>query len=182
MNTSSHAPTWSLRRIYHVDDMQIAQLADVLVNCVQGGASVSFMLPLTHERAEAFWRDVAHGVATKKRALLIAEDAHGVCGTVHLVLDQPENQPHRADVSKMLVHQRVRREGLGAALMRAVEDMARDCHKSVLVLDTATGGDADRLYERMGWQRVGDIPHYALFPKGESCSATFFYRHIAPRG
>ncbi len=181
MTMSPPQPAWSIRRVHHVDDMQIEQLADVLISCVQGGASVSFMLPLAHERAEAFWRDVARGVATNKRALLIAEDAHGVCGTVHLVLEQPENQPHRADVSKMLVHQRVRREGLGTALMRAVEDMARDCDKSVLVLDTATGGDADRLYERMGWHRVGDIPNFALFPHGESCSATFYYRNIEPR-
>ena len=182
MKTSASQTPWCIRRVYHVDDVQTEQLADVLINCVEGGASVSFMLPLTRQRAEAFWREVARGVETEKRALLIAEDAHGICGTVQLVLEQPENQTHRADVSKMLVHQRVRRGGLGAALMHAVEDIARDCQKSVLVLDTATGEAAERLYARMGWQRVGDIPNFALFPQGGFCSTTFFYRHLVPRG
>ncbi len=167
--------------MYHVTDVHIAQLADVLINCVEGGASVSFMLPLTRDRAEAFWRDVAHDVASGKRALLVAEDALGICGTVQLVLAQPENQPHRADVSKMLVHERVRRGGLGAALMRETEAMARDCHKTVLVLDTATGGAAERLYARLGWQRVGEIPNFALFPRGGFCATTLFYRDVTSR-
>ena len=109
-----------------LDDAQIDELADVLIDCVEGGASVSFMHPLTRDRAVAFWRRVAQGVAAGERALLVAEDARGLCGTVQLVLDQPENQPHRADLSKMLVHRRARRRGLGAALMRAAEaDRAR---------------------------------------------------------
>ena len=112
-------PTWSIRRLHAVDDGQIEALADVLIDCVEGGASVSFMLPLTRDRAVAFWRRVASGVAAGERALLVAEDAQGVCGTVQLVLDLPENQPHRADLAKMLVHRRVRRQGLGAALMYA---------------------------------------------------------------
>src|SRR4026209_1800836 len=111
-------PTWSLRRLHAVDEPQIHGLADVLIDCVEGGASVSFMHPLTRDRAMAFWRRVANGVASGERALLVAEDAQGLCGTVQLVLDQPENQPHRADLSKMLVHRRARRQGLGAALMR----------------------------------------------------------------
>ena len=104
--------------------------------------------------------------------MMIAEDAHGICGTVQLVLAQPENQPHRADLAKMLVHRRARRHGLGAALISAAEAMARDCGKTLLVLDAVTGGDAARLYERMGWQRVGDIPGYALWPTGGLCSTT----------
>ena len=119
------ADTWSVRRVHALDDAQIDQLADVLIDCVEGGASVSFMHPLSRARAVAFWRRVAQGAAAGERALLVAADARGVCGTVQLVLDQPENQPHRADLSKMLVHRRARRQGLGAALMRAAEETAR---------------------------------------------------------
>jgi GNAT superfamily N-acetyltransferase len=172
------APTWSLRRLHAVDDSLINALADVLLDCVEGGASVSFMLPLTRDRAVAFWRKVAEGVASGGRALLVAEDAHGICGTVQLLLDLPENQPHRADVAKMLVHRRARRQGLGAALMRAAETTARECGRTLLVLDTVTGGDAERLYARLGWVRVGEIPNYALFPQGGYCSTTVFYREL----
>jgi GNAT superfamily N-acetyltransferase len=169
---------WSLRRVHALDDAQIDGLAGVLIDCVEGGASVSFMDPLTRDRATAFWRRVAQGVAAGERALLIAEDARGLCGTVQLVLDQPENQPHRADLAKMLVHRRARRQGLGAALMRAAESMARECGKTLLVLDTVTGGDAERLYERLGWERVGVIPGYALWPRGGLCGTTVFYRNL----
>jgi GNAT superfamily N-acetyltransferase len=165
---------FSLRRLYTVGDAQIDGLAEVLIDCVEGGASVSFMSPLSRERAVAFWRRVADGVAAGQRALIIAEDAQEICGTVQLIFAEPENQPHRADLAKMLVHRRARRRGLGAALMRA----ARDCGKTLLVLDTVTGGDAERLYERLGWLRVGVIPGYALFPTGALCSTTYFYRKL----
>jgi len=171
---------WSLRRLHTVDTAQIGQLSDVLIDCVDGGASVSFMHPLSRDRAEAFWRHVASGVAAGQRALVVAEDAQGVCGTVQLVFDLPENQPHRADVSKMLVHRRARRQGLGAALMRAAEATARDCGKNLLVLDAVTDGDAARLYERLGWVRVGVIPGYALWPGGGLCSTTVYYRQLEP--
>jgi len=170
--------TWSVRRLHALDDAQIDGLAGVLIDCVEGGASVSFMHPLTRDRAVAFWRRVAQGVAADARALLVAEDARGLCGTVQLVLEQPENQPHRADLAKMLVHRRARRQGLGAALMRAAEATARECGKTLLVLDTVTGGDAERLYERLGWERVGVIPGYALWPQGGLCSTTVFYRNL----
>lgn len=172
------APPWSIRRLRFVDDAQIDALADVLIDCVQGGASVSFMLPLTRQRALAFWRRVASDVAAGERALLIAEDGVGVCGTVQLILGQPENQPHRADLAKMLVHSRVRRRGLGEALMRAAESAARDSGKTLLVLDAVTGGDAARLYERLGWVRVGDVPGFALFPQGGLCGTTYYYRNL----
>ena len=171
-------PTWSLRRLHAVDDAQIDALAGVLIDCVEGGASVSFMHPLPRDRAVAFWRRVAQGVAAGERALLVAEDARGLCGTVQLVLDQPENQPHRAELSKMLVHRRARRQGLGAALMRAAEATARECGKTLLVLDAVTDGDAARLYERLGWVRVGVIPGYALWPRGGLCSTTVYYRTL----
>jgi GNAT superfamily N-acetyltransferase len=170
-------PIWSVRRLDALDDAQIDGLADVLIDCVDGGASVSFMHPLTRVRAVAFWRRAAQGVAAGERALLVAEDARGLCGTVQLVLDQPENQPHRADLSKMLVHRRARRQGLGAALGRAAEATARECGKTLLVLDTASG-EAERLYERLGWMRVGVIPGYALLPKGGLCDTTVYYRNL----
>jgi GNAT superfamily N-acetyltransferase len=169
---------WSLRRLEVVTDAQVDALADVLIDCVEGGASVSFMHPLTRDRAAAFWRRVATAVTTGERALLIAEDAQGLCGTVQLVFDLPENQPHRADLAKMLVHRRARRQGLGAALMRAAEATALECGKTLLVLDAVTGGDAERLYQNLGWQRVGVIPGYALMPRGERCDTTVFYRDL----
>ncbi len=172
------APNWSVRRVHALDDTQIDELATVLIDCVEGGASVSFMHPLSRERALAFWRRVAQGVAAGERALIVAEDARGLCGTVQLVLDQPENQPHRAELSKMLVHRRARRRGLGAALMRAAEAAARDCGKTLLVLDTAND-EAERLYERLGWTRVGMIPDYALLPQGGLCGTTVYYRNLA---
>jgi ribosomal protein S18 acetylase RimI-like enzyme len=168
----------TIRRVAAADDRLVEQLADLLVDCVEGGASVSFMHPLTRERATAFWRRVADGVAKGGRALLVAEDAQGVCGSVQLVLDLPENQPHRADLAKLLVHRRARRRGLGAALTRAAESTARELGRTLLVLDAVTDGDAARLYARLGWQRVGDIPDYALFPRGGYCSTTVFYRDL----
>ena len=171
-------PTWSLRRLYALDDAQIDELAGVLIDCVEGGASVSFMHPLPRDRAVAFWGRVAQDVAAGERALLVAEDARGICGTVQLVLAMPENQPHRADLSKMLVHRRARRQGLGTALMQAAEATARECGKTLLVLDAVTDGEAARLYRRLGWERVGDIPDYALFPQGGLCSTTVFYRNL----
>jgi GNAT superfamily N-acetyltransferase len=171
--------TWRIRRLRSVDNVQVEALADVLIDCVEGGASVSFMHPLTRDRAIVFWQRVASDVDADRRALLIAEDAHGICGTVQLIFDLPENQPHRADLAKMLVHRRARRRGLGAALVRAAEATARECHKTLLVLDAVTGGDAERLYERLGWVRVGVIPGYALMPAGDVCSTTVFYRDLA---
>ncbi|MET3497600.1 GNAT family N-acetyltransferase [Variovorax boronicumulans] len=175
MTTTNDTP--QARVLSSVSDAQVHALADLLIDCVEGGASVSFMRPLTRERAVAFWRKVADGVARGERVLLVTEDAEGIVGTVQLVLDQPENQPHRAEVSKMLVHRRARRRGLGALLMQAAEDAARAHRKTLLVLDTS-GAEAERLYARMGWQRVGVIPGFALLPEGGLCSTTFFYRAL----
>jgi len=158
-----------------VSDRHVEGLADVLIDCVDDGASVSFMHPLPRAKALAFWRGVADGVARGERALLVAEDGGGVIGTVQLILHQPENQPHRADLSKRLVHRRARRRGVGAELLRAAEGAARECGKSLLVLDTASD-DAERLYARLGWQRCGVVPGYALLPHGGLCDTTFFYR------
>lgn len=157
----------------------VAALADVLIDCVQGGASVSFMWPLPRDKALAFWRTVAEGVARNERVLLVAQDPHGgIVGTVQLVTAMPDNQPHRADVAKMLVHRKARRQGLARRLLAAVEDAARTEGRTVLVLDTVTGGDAERLYRRAGWQQVGMVPDYALMPDGAFCSTTFFYKRL----
>lgn len=172
----NHSP-YSVRRLTDVTDVQTHGLALVLVDCVEGGASVSFMHPLSPAKAMAFWRRVADDVGSGARALLIAEDASGIVGTVQVGLDQPENQPHRADISKMLVHRRARRRGIGAALMRAAEDAARQSGKSLLVLDTASG-DAERLYARLGWTLAGIVPGYALLPHGGLCSTSFYYRNL----
>ncbi|WP_353193674.1 GNAT family N-acetyltransferase [Pandoraea pnomenusa] len=184
--SASAFPAYSLHRL---DGAQAAAsvdaLADVLIDCVEGGASVSFMLPITHERASAFWRKVADGVARGERALLVARahapgtaDDGRIVGTVQLILDLPENQPHRADVAKMLVHRSARRQGVAQQLMAAIDDLARAEGRHVLVLDTVTGGDAERLYQRSGWQRAGDVPKFALMPDGDFCATTFYYKHL----
>jgi GNAT superfamily N-acetyltransferase len=169
--------------VRHVDAREavarVEALADVLIDCVEGGASVSFMLPMTREKAVAFWRGVADGVARGERVLLIAEDREGqVVGTVQMITALPENQPHRGDVAKMLVHRRARRRGVAQRLMAALDTVAREEGKTVLVLDTVTGGEAERLYERAGWHRVGVVPKYALMPNGNFCGTTFFYKHL----
>ena len=167
-----------IERLAELSDEHVQDLCDVLLDCVEGGASVGFVLPCTRDRAFEFWTRVAQGVAAGKRALLIARDELGICGTVQLILDLPENQPHRADLVKMLVHRRARRLGLGSMLMQAAESMARECGKTLLVLDAVTDGDAARLYERLDWVRVGDIPNYALMPNGSLCSTTYYYRNL----
>jgi GNAT superfamily N-acetyltransferase len=169
--------SFAIRRLTSVTDGQIAALAHLLIDCVAGGASVSFMSPLSFDKASAFWRRVAEGTHRGERALLVAEDSGGTIGTVQLILDLPENQPHRADVSKMLVHRRARRQGVGAAMLSAAEELARELGKSLLVLDTASA-DAERLYARLGWVRVGVVPDYALLPGGGLCATTFFHRGL----
>ena len=158
-----------------------AGLADVLIDCVEGGASVSFMWPLPRHKALAFWQGAIESARRGERILLVAEDAasDAIIGTVQVLLTTPDNQPHRADVAKMLVHRRARRCGLGAALMQTAEGAARKAGKTLLVLDTVTGGDAERLYVRLGWRRVGVIPGYALWPSGGLCDTTYFYKTLA---
>ncbi len=150
MTSHDIVPSADVVRLATPTVAQIHVLAELLIDCVEGGASVSFMHPLSMARALAFWRGIADDVTTGARALLVAEDLGRIVGTVQLVLDQPENQPHRADVSKMLVHRRARRRGVGAALMGAAEQLARELGKTLLVLDTASA-DAERLYARLGW-------------------------------
>lgn len=153
-------------------------LGAILKDCVDGGASVSFMADLTLEEAVAFWTGVAEAQAGDGRAVLAAEDAEGLLGVVEVIPAGTPNQPHRGDVAKMLVHRRARRRGVGEALMRAAEAAARDMGLTLLVLDTVEGGVAERLYARLGWARVGAIPDYALMPDGEPCATVVFYRRV----
>lgn len=169
-----------IRTIARATESQLQGLAQLLIDCVQGGASVSFMLPMTHDKALHFWRDVADSAARNERVLFAAMEQGRVLGTVQLILAQPENQPHRGDVAKMLVLRAARRRGLGEALMRAAEEAAIARGKTLLVLDTASD-DAKRLYERCGWQRVGVIPGYALLPQGGYCDTVYYYKALSPR-
>ena len=158
----------------------LAGLCDVLVDCVQGGASVGFMLPFDQSRAEEFWVGALDSAAAGQRIVLVAEDQEtgAVVGTVQVVVSGPENQPHRGEVSKMLVHRNARRRGVAEALMRSAETAAREAGKSLLVLDTASDA-AERLYERLGWQRVGVIPEYALWPEGGLVDTVVFYKNLS---
>lgn len=167
-----------IRRLEDIGDGEIRGLSEVLIDCVEGGASVGFMFPMTRAKAEAFWRSTSASVARGERVLLAALDGQGaIVGTVQVVLNQPENQPHRGDVTKMLVHRRARRQGIGEALLAAAEHSALRAGKTLLVLDTASP-DAERLYARQGWRRCGPIPNYALWPDGTPCATTIFYKSL----
>jgi GNAT superfamily N-acetyltransferase len=167
-----------IRCLQTIGDREIQGLSDVLIDCVEGGASVSFMLPMTRAKAESFWRAMAASVARGERVVIAAEDETGtIVGTAQIILAQPENQPHRGDLAKMLVHRRARRRGVGALLLEAAERSALDAGKTLLVLDTASD-DAERLYARGGWQRVGVIPNYALLPDGPPCATTYFFKAL----
>ena len=167
-----------IRCLESFGDREIQGLSDVLIDCVEGGASISFMLPMTRAKAEGFWRSTAASVASGERIVLAAEDASGtIVGTAQIILAQPENQPHRGDLAKMLVHRGARRRGIGAALLAAAERSARSAGKTLLVLDTASD-DAERLYRRGGWQRCGRVPDYALFPDGTPCATTFYFKFL----
>lgn len=169
---------FELRRLEALGEHELDGLCDVLVDCVQGGDSVGFMLPMTRAKAEAFWRGVAASLARGERVLLAAFDPAGaIVGTAQVVFAQPENQPHRGDLAKMLVHRRARRRGVGAALLAACERAALEAGRSVLVLDTASP-DAERLYARGGWQLCGRIPGYALMPDGPLCATTIFFKSL----
>jgi GNAT superfamily N-acetyltransferase len=170
---------FTVRRLQTLTSREFGGLCEVLIDCVEGGASVNFMYPMTLAKAADFWRDVAASLGRGERALVVAEDEHGaIIGTAQAIWATPENQPHRADIAKMLVHRRARRLGVGAAILRAAEDAARDSGRTVLVLDTASDS-AQRLYERGGWQRVGAIPDYALLPDGGRCATVLYYKKLA---
>jgi GNAT superfamily N-acetyltransferase len=156
----------------------IDQLAGVLADCVAGGASVSFMPPFGPADGRAFFQKVAGEVQRNETVLLAARLDGRIVGTVQLGIATPPNQPHRADVKKLLVLRSARGRGIGESLMSEVEQAARERGRSLLVLDTCEGGDAERLYTRGGWNRSGVIPGYALFPDGSPCDTVIFWKQI----
>ena len=168
----------TVRRLETIGEREIEGLSDVLIDCVEGGASVSFMWPMSRAKAEKFWRDTAVSASRGERIVYAAYDAaEKIVGTAQVIFAEAENQPHRGDLAKMLVHRRARRHGVGAALLAAAETGALDAGKTLLVLDTASD-DAERLYAREGWQRCGEIPYYALMPDGAPCATTVFFKYL----
>jgi GNAT superfamily N-acetyltransferase len=157
---------------------ELDELCEVLIDCVEGGDSIGFMLPMTRSKAEAYWRGAAESAQRGERVILVARDPlQTIVGTVSVVWAQPENQPHRADIAKMQVHRRARRQGVGASLLIAAERVALEGGRTLLVLDTASA-DAERLYARQQWVRSGVIPNYALMPGGAYCATTVFYKSL----
>jgi GNAT superfamily N-acetyltransferase len=153
-------------------------LAAVLVDCVEGGASVSYMAPFSHEQARAAFEAVAAEIERGRRLVLAAFAEGELVGTVQVVLAMPPNQPHRAEIAKLLVHRAARRRGVAEQLMARAEAEARAEGKTLLVLDAVTGDDASRLYARLGWTTVGVVPNFALYPDGRPCDTTYFWKAI----
>ena len=162
-----------------VADAAIEQLAAILVDCVEGGASVNFLSPFSQAQAVAFFRKAAGTVAAGDTVLLAARLDGLIVGTVQLGLDTPPNQPHRADIKKMLVHRAARGRGIGAALMAQAEQEARRHGRWLLVLDTVPGESGHRLYLRAGWTQSGIVPDYALFPDGRPCDTVIMWKRLA---
>ncbi len=157
---------------------QLDGLAAVLVDCVAGGASVSYLAPFSHADARAAFDAFAVEVEQGRRLLLAALANGEVVGTVQVILALPPNQPHRGEIAKLLVHRSARKRGVAQLLMERAEAEARAEGKTLLVLDTVTGDNAERLYERLGWTRVGVIPGYALYPDGRPCDTTIFWKAL----
>ncbi|AFL54614.1 ribosomal protein S18 acetylase RimI-like enzyme [Sinorhizobium fredii] len=154
-------------------------LAEVLADCVEGGASVGFMQPFGPQDAVPFWEGIAAAVGRAETVLIVAEVDGRAVGTVQLGVSTMPNQPHRADIKKLLVHRDARGLGLARRLMEKAEAEARKRGRRVLVLDTATGEPAEAIYERFGWLRAGVVPDYALMPDGRYCATTFLYKHLS---
>jgi GNAT superfamily N-acetyltransferase len=153
-------------------------LAAVLADCVAGGASVSYMAPFTHDQAREAFQSMAAEVDRGRRLLLAAFAGDRLLGTVQVILALPPNQPHRAEIAKLLVHREARNRGVARLLMEHADAEARAEGRTLLVLDTVTGGTADRLYTRLGWTRVGEIPGFALYPDGRLCGSTIFWKAL----
>jgi GNAT superfamily N-acetyltransferase len=170
--------TLRIERIAGADEATVDGLSDVILDAVQSGAGVSFMADLTRDGAAAWWRGLLRG-ATPRTVILVARDESGIVGTVQLQPAWPPNQPHRADVAKLMVHRRARGRGVARALMEELEQQARVQRFTLLLLDTCKGSAAERLYTSMGWTRVGEVPNFALNPDGSWCDTVFFYKNIA---
>ena len=166
------------RLIPPVSGSDLRGLAQLLVDAVESGAAVSFLAPLTLEHAEDWWRKIT-SASHSGSIFLVARDVAGIAGSVQLHPAWAPNQPHRADIAKLLVHSRCRRTGLGTRLMRTIEDAARRAGFSLLTLDAKRGAAAEQLYRRIGWTAVGTIPRYALDPDGATSHGTvIFYKEL----
>ena len=153
-------------------------LARVLHDCVAAGDSVSFLSGLSLDEARTYYESLLAGVEVGTRVVLAAYDGDTLVGSVQFVHAWPPNSRYRAEVTKLVVHPSARRRGIGRALMERIEQEALADEKTLLVLDTVSGGIADGLYERLGWTRFGIVPRYAQDPGGTPCDAAFFYKHL----
>jgi len=171
---------WMPEPSHLADDIRM--LGRVLHDCVHAGASVSFVQPFSYDDAGAFWnRKVLPAIQSGLCRVLLARTAGQIAGTVQLDLATPPNQPHRAEVRKLLVHPDARRRGIARALMLAIEDQAREAGRNLLTLDTVTGGYAESLYLSLGYVKVGIIPRYAVRPDSPELDATtIMYKELRP--
>lgn len=177
MAKTTNFSTITIERVEAATDDVVRGLTDVLMDAVESGAGVSFMSDLTRDRAAAWWRSLFGG-ASSRTVILVARDADGIVGTVQLQPAWAPNQPHRADVAKLMVHRRGRGRGVARVLMRALEEHAREQRFTLLLLDTCKGSAAERLYTALGWRRVGEVPNFALNPDGSWCDTVFFYKEL----
>lgn len=159
---------------------RLGELADILVDAVRSGASVNFLADLRHDQARAFWAGQIAAIGAGEKQLLVGDDGHRLLGTAMLALAQQPNQPHRAEIGKMLVLSSVRRQGLARRLLAAAEEAARAAGRTLLILDTETGSAGERLYRGCGWTQFGLVPDYALTPDGRLAPASFFYKTLTP--
>lgn len=164
-----------------VAETRVNELAEILVDAVCSGASVSFMPPFHQEHALHYWQTRLPAIATGDIVLLGAIWESRLVGTVQLELVTPPNQIHRASVAKLLVHRNARGNGIGRALMQQVEQVARSHNRRLLVLDTMAGSVAEALYRSLGYVQVGVIPDYAYFPDGTIGDTSFFYKSLIPK-
>jgi GNAT superfamily N-acetyltransferase len=173
--------SYKIERLARIDETAREQLSETLMEAVASGGSISFMHPVSEEKARNFWVKIGESVERRERILLVARDEQGaVIGTVQSVVDLPENQPHRADIAKMMVHPRARRQGVAEALMREIEQLTFAAGKTLMVLDTETDAAASHLYRKLGWHVAGHIPDFALKPHGGFCSTTYMYKANTP--
>lgn len=169
--------TVRIEPVRSADDQTVAELSEILLDAVADNAGISFMAGLTMAEAAAWWREVIAGL-DPRAMLLVARDDQGIIGTVQLQPAWPPNQPHRADVAKLMVHRRGRGNGIARSLMTELERHARDQQFTLLLLDTCKGGAAEKLYTSMGWTRIGEVPRFALNPDGSWCDTVFFYKSL----
>ena len=167
----------SMRRIRSSADAPLQGLVDLLIDVVDGGASVGFLAPLSRDRAAAYWSQVLASLGSAL-ALWIAEADGRVVGSVQLALCEKENGRHRADLQKLVVLRAYRGRGVAAALVETAEAFARADRRSLLVLDTEAQSPAERVYQRLGWQRVGEIPQYAARTDGELWATAYYYKRL----